>query len=668
MTLEPSTTRLFLLAAAAFAAVGLLLQAVRLMRLSREASPSTARGDSGQGVRYAFTSGMLPWNKESGRTHPVVFWAGVTFHLGIACAALLALLRLVGWSPGVAILAALGALPLAGAAIVVVIIFKRAGSAEMRPYTVADDYVSSLLTALFLGAAGLFGLSVIGVAQFDLAAVPLLLYLPMSKLRHVVTFFISRKYHGEVQGSRGIYGGGARPGAGATDPRSLMTDAPAAVEAPADDSPSRLTLEPEQRGQLAAELGRDMPRETSAQIEACVHCGMCAEACHYYLSTGDPELTPVAKAHKFMRLYRAHHDGAGRTAPGLVGAAEVTDASASAMHRAAFEHCSLCGRCSLTCPMGINTGDILYQARSALARVGAAPEGLKKPAATAVEKGNYLGLPQDDVVENLEWLSEELEDELEQEGLEIPLDKQGAEVLYIPHPLELRDFPMVVMAAAKIFEKAGESYTFSSEHFDTVNYAFYGADVEKMTAIVKRLADTAEKLGVKRVVLSPCGHGFRVLRWEGERLLGRSYGFEVVSLGEAVDGYLSKGRISLDPAKLDGKLTYHDPCNIARNGGVVEEPRRVIKAIAGEAFVEMGPNGANNFCCGGGGGLAATGEYGKTRLQAGGVKAAQIKATGAKVVATNCFNCNTQIKELNRRHELGVDVKSITELVADALV
>ena len=669
MVFDANVTRWFLLGAVALAAVSLLFQVARLLRRPRMETPSPLRGKAGDGVKYAFTVGMLPWNKESGRVHPLVFWTGVAFHMGIAAALLIVLSRLIPLgAPAAQVMRLLSPLALLGAAILVGNLLRRGTSAEMRPYTVPDDYVAVLLTALFLTAAGMYGLGHNSAVALDLCGVLLALYLPLGKVRHMITFFIARKYHGEQQGERGIYPSAGRPAAGHADPRELMTGEPGPMAPMAEDSPSRLTLTDGERADLARALDSGMNRQTAAQLDACVHCGMCAEACHYYLATGDPELIPVAKQHRFASLYRGFHDKAGRTVPALVGAAELTDKAASDLHRAAFELCSLCGRCAMTCPMGINTGDVLYQARLALASVDKAPEGLKRPARVAVEKGNYLGLPVEDVVENLEWLSEELEDELERDGLQIPLNKQGADVLYIPHPLELRDFPMVVMAAAKIFEKAGESYTFSSEHFDTVNYAFYGADEVRMKKIIQNLVTAAEKLGVKRVVLSPCGHGYRVLRWEGERLLGKNYSFEVISLSEMMSTYLREGRIKLDPKKVDGSITYHDPCNLARNGGVLLEPREVLNVLAGDRFVEMAPHGAINFCCGGGGGLAATGEYGKTRLTAGAVKATQIQKTGADTVITNCFNCNTQIKELNRKHELGVEVKSITELVADALI
>jgi len=113
-------------------------------------------------------------------------------------------------------------------------------------------------------------------------------------------------------------------------------------------------------------------------------------------------------------------------------------------------------------------------------------------------------------------------------------------------------------------------------------------------------------------------------------------------------------------------ITYHDPCNIGRYGGVIQEPRNIIRALSSD-FVEMEPSGAWNYCCGGGGGLAATGDYGQLRMQVGKVKTEQIRRTGAKVVVTNCYNCMTQIRELNDKYKLGVKVKSIVELVADSL-
>src|SRR5690348_7021322 len=43
---------------------------------------------------------------------------------------------------------------------------------------------------------------------------------------------------------------------------------------------------------------------TAMDLETCVHCGMCAEACHFYESTQDPKYTPIHKAHLLRKVYR----------------------------------------------------------------------------------------------------------------------------------------------------------------------------------------------------------------------------------------------------------------------------------------------------------------------------------------------------------------------------
>ena len=141
----------------------------------------------------------------------------------------------------------------------------------------------------------------------------------------------------------------------------------------------------------------------------------------------------------------------------------------------------------------------------------------------------------------------------------------------------------------------------------------------------------------------------------------------VKSIVELIEGYIRQGRIRVEKDKFEGPITYHDPCNIARRGGIIDPPRNVINALTSD-FVEMQPNRARNFCCGGGGGLASSGDYGKLRVTAGKKKADQIRQTGAKIVATNCFNCMTQIRDLSKAYDLGIEVKSIVELVSESLI
>jgi Fe-S oxidoreductase len=50
------------------------------------------------------------------------------------------------------------------------------------------------------------------------------------------------------------------------------------------------------------------------------------------------------------------------------------------------------------------------------------------------------------------------------------------------------------------------------------------------------------------------------------------------------------------------------------------------------------------------------------------VKADQIRAVDAPVLATACENCHTQLADLNERDQLGRQVRFLTSLVTDALV
>ena len=435
------------------------------------------------------------------------------------------------------------------------------------------------------------------------------------------------------------------------------------------NSPGSPVVEPARQMQL---LGRavknNLTRQIKAMLNSCVNCGQCAESCHYYCSTGDSDVIPMNKSEKLARVLQTHFHPLKSRLPFIKQQDRPDEQMMAALYKAAYEDCTLCGKCALTCPMGINTGEILSLARAMLCSIGRLPSGLVHPVETAFKVGNYLGLTTEDFVENIEWIAEELGDEIGEENFTIPIDKQNAEVLYIPHPLEARDLPFLLMYALKILHVAGEDYTVSSYDFDTVNYAYYQGSKDNMMRIAQRMLDAREKLQAKSIGLAPCGHGYRVMRWEVEKYLGQRFDFPPVqSIVELIDRYIRQGRIRLEKNKYEGPITYHDPCNIARRGGVIEAPRKVLNALTSD-FVEMQPNRARNFCCGGGGGLASTGDFGKLRVAAGKKKAEQIRATGAKIVATNCFNCMTQIRDLSKAYDLGIEVKSIVELVSESLI
>jgi Fe-S oxidoreductase len=350
-----------------------------------------------------------------------------------------------------------------------------------------------------------------------------------------------------------------------------------------------------------------------------------------------------------------------------VGAETLTEEALEALAAAAFGRCTLCGRCALNCSIGLDPAEIMRFARTVLVAAGMVPDGIQANIVAAQASGNTMSISPQDVRETICWLEEDLRQTIGDPDAHMPVDTQGARVLYALNPRELKFFPLSISAAGLIFHAARESWTLTSSDFDITNYGFFAGDIEAQRAIAERLFRRAEELGVQELVVAECGHGYRSLRWEAPEWLGRSLPFAVRSFVEVMAEYLAAGRLHLDPSKNPDPVTLHDPCNLVRHGGVIEEQRYLLRHAV-TTFVEMIPNREDNYCCGGGGGLLAASEHTAKRIESGKVKAEQIRATGAKVVASPCHNCIDQLMELNRHYTLGVEVRTLGEIVADALV
>lgn len=407
--------------------------------------------------------------------------------------------------------------------------------------------------------------------------------------------------------------------------------------------------------------------DDAAQLASCVHCGLCTKTCHYFLATGELEALPAHKLNLVSAVFRSHYSRAGKIIPGLSGARPLDGDMVSRWVDTLYGRCSLCGRCSLNCTLGINISRLIRLARTSLASVNLVPPELQSTVDTAVNKGNNMGIPKNEWLDTLEWLTEELQNETGDPSATLPVDKSGIRLFYTVNPREPKFFPLSLLATAKIFYAAGESWTFSSDYYDVTNYGLFSGDNEAAGLISSRLRDSMHKLGAHTLVLGECGHGYNANRWEAPEWLSESYDFRVRSVLEVVADYIRQGRIKLDPGRNQKRITLHDPCNLVRFGGIIEEQRFILRCAASD-FVEMYPNRAQNFCCGGGGGQLSMTRFAKRRIEAGKTKADQIRATGAKIVVAPCHNCIDQLMELNKEYRLGVEIKTVSEIVADAIV
>ena len=426
--------------------------------------------------------------------------------------------------------------------------------------------------------------------------------------------------------------------------------------------------DPAEVARTAREALRRAARGLAAyHFDACVRCGLCGESCHIYKTDPVPENLPGAKAAKVASFFRRYHTVLGRIAPFLVGARTLTAEALDELVEAAYGRCTGCGRCGLNCSVGADVGAIIRAGRNVLAAVGKVPPNLQAVVDNQLRTGNQMAITPQELRDTAAWISEDLRLEMGDDGVKVHVDEPGKRVFYLVNPREVKFFPLSLMAAAGVFHAAGESWTMSSRFYDVTNYGLFSGDDSAAAAITKQAVEEAERLGAEEIILSECGHGFRSFRWEGPNWLGERYAVPMRSILELLLEYLRDGRIRVDPAKNPDRVTLHDPCNLVRWGGVVEPQREVLRRVVSD-FVEMVPNREQNFCCGGGGGMLSMSEYGDRRVASGEVKAKQIRATGAKVVAAPCHNCADQLLELNKKYKLGVEVKAVVELVYEALV
>jgi Fe-S oxidoreductase len=306
-------------------------------------------------------------------------------------------------------------------------------------------------------------------------------------------------------------------------------------------------------------------------------------------------------------------------------------------------------------------------ARGLLVSVGIMPEGVAVVSKDQWEIGNQMGVLKEDYLETLEWMEEELREELDDPTVSIPVDVPDCEVVYSINPREVKYDPRSIADAAKIFHMAGEKWTMPSEGWDMTNFGLFSGDDALGGSVAQRLYESAEELRGKKLVISECGHGYRSTRCEGPNWAKMDVPFEMESSVITMLRYIKEGRIKVDKTRNPEPVTFHDSCNNARSCGLFEEPRELLSLVCMD-FREMYPNRAENYCCTGGGGAMSMAEYTPRRLKSAAIKARQLEGTGASVVVTSCHNCVDGLNDLIRHYKLPMKVTQLVNLVANAIV
>lgn len=394
------------------------------------------------------------------------------------------------------------------------------------------------------------------------------------------------------------------------------------------------------------------------RLESCIHCGICADACHYYIATEDARYTPVWKVEPFKQAYKRE---ASPFAPlyRLLGLKhKVTAGELEQWQHLLYDSCNMCGRCSLICPMGIDVASLIEQARHAMFEAGLAPKELYEKAALQQRTGQ----PE----ESAEPYRERLLAIGREFGVNIPLDRAQAEVMLTVPRTDIEHYPKAVAAMARVMQHLNASCTFRSDGLVAENYGYYAGGKDWQRSISRRLIDQALACQAKVLIVPECGHAYTALRWEAADLYGQPLPFKVRHITEYLAEELDAGRLRLRGAAATGATAFHDPCQLVRKGGVTDAPRKLMRAM-GIDLHEMENHGGFSFCCGGGGGVLDIQRAAPLRYRTMENKLREIDATQAQTFLTSCSDCRRTFDDGKQHFNWDKTPNSLLELVAEQL-
>ena len=403
--------------------------------------------------------------------------------------------------------------------------------------------------------------------------------------------------------------------------------------------------------------------EINSQVDtffsSCVHCGICADSCLFYTETKDPRYTPIYKTLPLRKLWSQEYTFWGKLASKLGLTTPLTEQDLADWEPLVYDGCTMCSRCSMVCPLGINIASIIQKVKHGLAAAGYSPTDLAAATQRAEEIGSPMGI-------KLPALQAQIRHIEQDTGLKIPMDVEGADYMALLSSMEIINFPEYIEALARIFKQADVSWTLCSEAFEATNSGLQIGDKKIAGQLVERIVAGAEKLKVKNVISPECGHAFTAIRWEGPNFIGRPYSFNVIHILELLDELHRQGRFKTTLTDTE-RLTFHDPCQIVRKGGVEAQPGNLIRSVS-KNYVEMTDHGKMNWCCGGGGGVSTIERAEQLRLKVFNKKKSQLDELKVETLVSACANCRLVMEEGLEENDMDIPIIGLTELLAEHLV
>jgi heterodisulfide reductase subunit D len=380
-------------------------------------------------------------------------------------------------------------------------------------------------------------------------------------------------------------------------------------------------------GRLPFEEGDMNLDKISEEFSQCNKCGLCLAACPVCKELLLEKYSPRGK----IQLARYYSQG---------------DLALTDHYRDIFSKCLLCGACGVACPSGVDLQEVFLAMRERITEGRGLHPRMEKLVRSLQEHHNISG---EDNEERGDW-REDLS--------KVPAhmyEKERAEVVYFVGCVA-SFFPMVQgipRNLVRIMESADVDFAILGGQEWCCGFPLLGAGVPyEMEALRAHNLDRVKALGAESLVFS-CPSCYRT--WD------EHYGtdLQLFHSTQFMEKLIREGALALK--EMNRTVTYHDPCDLGRNGGVFDAPRRILESIPGLTLVELEKNRSLSVCCGGGGNLETADPGVSGRVAAN--KIEEIQKTGADTVVTSCQQCVRTIRSKARREKIDLEVLDITDLV-----
>ena len=408
----------------------------------------------------------------------------------------------------------------------------------------------------------------------------------------------------------------------------------------------KLNFEDESIEQFGALKLEDLGWEQIMDAYACIMCYRCQEVCPAY-NTGkilSPAALEINKRYYLNEFGSAFAKGE----PSQQTLLEM------AIPAEAVWACTACGACVDICPVGNEPmRDILEIRRALVLMENEFPDKLQTAFKGMERNANPWNIAP---AERMQWA----------EGLNVPTIETN------PEP-DILWWVGCAPATDARAQKTARAFAQLLQHAN-VNYAVLGKQ-EQCTGDSARRAgneylfnelasanvEILNSVAPKRIVTT-CPHCLHTLKNEYPAFGGN---YEVIHHSQFINELITEGKLILEKTQTNlaqqPSITFHDPCYLGRQNGILEEPRSVLTAN-GAKLIEMEKSQRKSFCCGAGGAqMWKEEEPGSERVNTS--RFHQAQATGANTVAVACPFCMIMLNDAAKEVNSDMEVLDIAEIV-----